>query len=77
MARKTTTADTRAKLLVCIVKKQDEIALTEACGIIVAAMRSTNGKRFHACLFASLYSGIGVLNDKAIRGVYPKHLCRL
>ena len=31
MARKTTTVDKRAKLLVCIVKKQDEIALTEAC----------------------------------------------
>ena len=31
MARKATTVDKRAKLLVCIVKKQDEIALTEAC----------------------------------------------
>ena len=31
MAKKTTALEKRAKLLVCIIKKQDEIALTEAC----------------------------------------------
>ena len=31
MAKKASTVEKRAKLLVCIIKKQDEIALTEAC----------------------------------------------
>ena len=31
MARKNVTVEKRAKLLVCIIQKKDEIALTEAC----------------------------------------------
>ena len=44
MAKKNATLEKRAKLLVCIIKKQDEIALTEAC---------------NECCVALHFSGIG------------------
>ena len=38
MARKTPTIEKRAKLLVCIIKKEDEIALCEACNEVCVSL---------------------------------------
>ena len=38
MAKKTSTPEKRAKLLVCIIKKQDEIALCEACNEVCVSL---------------------------------------
>ena len=38
MAKKTSSIEKRAKLLVCIIKKEDEIALTEACNEVCVSL---------------------------------------
>jgi nitrogen regulatory protein PII len=73
MARKTTTADKRAKLLVCIVKKQDEIALTEACNECCVALHFSGLGYGTARSNYMSYLGLDEIEKRVVYSLIPNY----
>ena len=73
MARKTTTVDKRAKLLVCIVKKQDEIALTEACNECCVALHFSGLGYGTARSNYMSYLGLDEIEKRVVYSLIPNY----
>ena len=73
MARKTTTADKRAKLLVCIVKTQDEIALTEACNECCVALHFSGLGYGTARSNYMSYLGLDEIEKRVVYSLIPNY----
>ena len=73
MARKTTTVDKRAKLFVCIVKKQDEIALTEACNECCVALHFSGLGYGTARSNYMSYLGLDEIEKRVVYSLIPNY----
>lgn len=73
MARKNNTMDKRVKLLVCIIKKQDEIALTEACNETSVALHFSGLGYGTARSNYMSYLGLDEIEKRLVYSLIPNY----
>ena len=73
MAKKNTTVEKRAKLLVCIIKKQDEIALTEACNECCVALHFSGLGFGTAKSHYMSYLGLDEIEKRVVYSLIPNY----
>ena len=73
MAKKTPTFEKRAKLLVCIIKKQDEIALTEACNECCVALHFSGIGFGTAKSHYMSYLGLDEIEKRVVYSLIPNY----
>ncbi len=73
MAKRTTTPEKRVKLLVCIIKKGDEIALTEACNEQCAALSFSGIGYGTAKSHYMSYLGLDEIEKRIVYSLIPDY----
>ncbi len=73
MAKRTTTPEKRVKLLVCIIKKGDEIALTEACNEQCAALSFSGLGYGTAKSHYMSYLGLDEIEKRIVYSLIPNY----
>lgn len=73
MARKSNVQDKRVKLLVCIIKKQDEIALTEACNETAVALHFSGLGYGTARSNYMSYLGLDEIEKRVVYSLIPNY----
>ena len=73
MAKKASTLEKRAKLLVCIIKKQDEIALTEACNECCVALHFSGLGFGTAKSHYMSYLGLDEIEKRVVYSLIPNY----
>lgn len=73
MAKKSSTLEKRAKLLVCIIKKQDEIALTEACNECCVALHFSGIGFGTAKSHYMSYLGLDEIEKRVVYSLIPNY----
>ncbi|MBQ7335203.1 MAG: hypothetical protein IJW92_01860 [Clostridia bacterium] len=73
MAKRTTAADRRAKLLVCIIKKGDEIALTEACNECCVSLHFSGLGYGTAKSHYMSYLGLDEIEKRVVYSLIPNY----
>ena len=73
MARKTASVEKRAKLLVCIIQKKDEIALTEACNECCVALHFSGLGYGTARSNYMTYLGLDEIEKRVVYSLIPNY----